>query len=423
MNKKIIKDIFIKEKKSESLQEELKTMEKSKKSLLFKFLIVIVAVGIFASAGFVVVNKISLATVEITPYQEIVEIDSRIIASASLDDGATLTFETVELDADDSGTVVATGFSSDGKKANGKITVYNKYSSNSIRLIANTRFETPEGKIYRITSPVTVPGMSSIDATVYADGTGSSYNIGVSDFTIPGLKETPMYKDVYARSKTEITGGSDGNTRIIKKEDIEKARTQVKESVSKMIAAAVISKKPEGYVFYDKAMDVDYVESSNNPKTGDSPEKALFKIKGLATGFLFEKNALSKELIEDNKRSSRKPIGSSEDVYIANLEDLDFKLLSYDEEDGEIRFSISGDALIVWNVDEAAIIEDLSKAKKGAKKEFYKDVFQKYANIEFANVIISPSWWGRMPKDKSHIEIKQIINGVDNSAESANITE
>lgn len=419
MTKKIIKDIFIKDKESESLQEELKTMEKIKKGFMLKFLVIMVGVAIFATAGFVVMGKISVAKVEITPYQEIVKIDSRLVASAKVSEGGGLTFETVELDADDTKTVVATGFSSDGEKASGKITVYNKHGSGSLRLIANTRFETPEGKIYRIKNPVTVPGMGSVDVTVYADDAGSSYNIGLTDFTVPGLKDTPMYSDIYARSKTEITGGSNGNTRIIKSDDIEKARTEAKSSVSKLLAAAVIGKKPEGYIFYDKAMQVDYVESSNNPKPGDDPNKAIFKVKGVATGFLFSESALSGELVEDNKRSSRRPIGGSGDVYIANLEDLDFKLLSYDEEDSDMRFSITGDALVVWNVDENTIKDDLVKAKK----EDYNDIFQKHTNIENVNIIISPSWWKRIPKDKSRIEIKQIVSGVDNSGGSANIDE
>ena len=420
MHKKIIKDIFIRDKESESLQEELKTMEKTKKSLMFKFLIITVAAVIIASAGFVMLNKVSLATVEITPYQEIVEIDSRIIAVGSSDKGYDgLVFETVNADADDTKTIVATGFSADGEKANGKITVYNKYSSNSLRLIANTRFETPEGKIYRIKNPVTVPGMGSVEVTVYADGAGSAYNIGLTDFTIPGLKDTPMYKDIYARSKTEITGGSDGNTRIVKSDDIEKARAEAKTSVNRALASVLMSKKPEGYVFLNDAMKIDYVESSNNPKAGSGSDKATFKIKGLAAGFLFNNESLSNELVEDNKRSSRKPIGDSGDVYIANLEDLEFKVLSYDETDGKLRFSVKGDALVVWNVDEDMVKSDLTKAKKNN----YNDIFQKYANIEKANIILSPSWWKKIPKDKNHIEIKRIIGGVDNSNGSASIDE
>ena len=78
------------------------------------------------------------------------------------------------------------------RRASGKIIVFNNYSTNSQRLIARTRFETLEGKIYRIRDAVVVPGISdkdgrktpgSIEVTVFADEPGEEYNIGYTDFT------------------------------------------------------------------------------------------------------------------------------------------------------------------------------------------------------------------------------------------------
>ena len=97
--------------------------------------------------------------------------------------------------------------------------IYNKYSAEAQIFVKDTRFETPEGKIYRIDRAVTVPGMKnsggqtvagSVEATVYADKSGSEYNIGFSDFTIPGLKGGLKYEKFYARSKTPMTGGMKG---------------------------------------------------------------------------------------------------------------------------------------------------------------------------------------------------------------------
>src|SRR3989344_576101 len=44
------------------------------------------------------------------------------------------------------------------RRAGGKITVYNEYSSNPQVLVQNTRFATPDGRIYRTDVKVTVPG-------------------------------------------------------------------------------------------------------------------------------------------------------------------------------------------------------------------------------------------------------------------------
>ena len=82
-------------------------------------------------------------------------------------------------------------------KASGYIEIYNAYGAASQKLVAQTRFETKEGKIFRIQNSIIVPGAkmisgsltpSSIRAKVVADSAGEEYNIGSSYFTIPGFK-------------------------------------------------------------------------------------------------------------------------------------------------------------------------------------------------------------------------------------------
>ncbi len=80
--------------------------------------------------------------------------------------------------------------------------------------MVRTRFLALDGKIFRLTKGITVPGAkivegkiipSSIEAAVIADQPGEAYNIGpVSRFSIPGLKGTPKYEAFYAESKADI---------------------------------------------------------------------------------------------------------------------------------------------------------------------------------------------------------------------------
>ena len=130
----------------------------------------------------------------------------------------------MQLSAEESGLIAATGITSGGQYASGKITVYNNYSSAPQKLIANTRFQTSDGKIYRIKGAISVPGMGVTEATVYADRAGEEYNIGPADFTIPGLKGGPRFEKVFAKSKSAMSGGTSGNVRIVKKEDLDSVR-------------------------------------------------------------------------------------------------------------------------------------------------------------------------------------------------------
>ena len=166
--------------------------------------------------GYVALSRISTAAVNISPYKETLAVDSRLRAYTNTV-ATGLSFEVMQLSAEESGLVTATGISSGGQKASGKITVYNNYGSAFQRLIANTRFQTSDGKVYRIKGAISVPGMGMTEATVYADQAGEEYNIGPADFTLPGLKGGARFEKVFAKSKTTMAGGSGGNARIVKR--------------------------------------------------------------------------------------------------------------------------------------------------------------------------------------------------------------
>ena len=94
-------------------------------------------------------------------------------------------------------------------KIGGVIEIYNAYSAAPQKLVANTRFETKDGKIFRIKNSIIVPGAkmlnskltpSFIRAEVVGNEASNDYLIGPSYFTIPGFKETPKYAGFYAKS-------------------------------------------------------------------------------------------------------------------------------------------------------------------------------------------------------------------------------
>ncbi|MGC8776088.1 MAG: hypothetical protein ACP5QN_02140, partial [Minisyncoccia bacterium] len=88
----------------------------------------------------------------------------------------------------------ATGQKNVSEKAQGEITIYNAYSSEPQVLVATTRFEAPNGLIYRLKDRIIVPGAqikdgkiipSSITALVEADQPGEKYNTGpISKLTL-----------------------------------------------------------------------------------------------------------------------------------------------------------------------------------------------------------------------------------------------
>ncbi|MFA5230373.1 MAG: hypothetical protein WC422_03050, partial [Candidatus Paceibacterota bacterium] len=107
-------------------------------------------------------------------------------------------------------TLDATGKVNGGAKAKGKLTVYNAYNTSPQILVQNTRFESPDGLIFRADARVTVPGAtlkngeivpSSIVINVTAAETGNAYNISPVRFTIPGFKGTDRFTGFYGESQ------------------------------------------------------------------------------------------------------------------------------------------------------------------------------------------------------------------------------
>ena len=243
--------------------------------------------------------------------------------------------------------------------------------------------------------------MGLLPATVYADQAGEEYNIGPSDFTLPGLKGGARFEKVFAKSKSAMSGGSSGNIRVVKKEDIDSVRASINEKIKNRLTEMFSKQKPEGYVLFDDAVKIEYIENSDNPKVGDSSGRAMtFKVKGSATGYLFKKDALSKALTDDNAGDLKK-VPKNDPILVENIESLDFSLISADAKNKEITVRLKGNADFVWTVDTAKLLEEMLNYKG----KDYTSVFQNYPAIAKASIVQSPKWWPRFPKDKSKIKI------------------
>jgi len=413
MPKKIIKDVFLREKEETvPLNEELK-MEKARRGgFLLKIVLALVLLALVAGFGFVFLGKMSSATISVVLQNEYADINSDIKAYKEPPSNgvAGAVFEVMRLDAEESSPVTATGVAKGGQKASGKIIIYNNYSSVPQKLIATTRFETKDGKTYRIPLAVVVPGMGSVETIVYADAPGENYNIGLAEFTVPGLKGNPRYEKVYAKSKTEMTGGSSGNARIVRQEDIASAKSEASAQIKKKLTEAFLKQKPDGYLLYDGAIKIEYVDNSGNPKAGDivSGGTSLFyKTKGSAVGYLLKKDSLSKALVKSNAKKLTGKVDEGDDVGVDNLEALKMELVSADlpvkadSQIKEIAVNISGNAHFVWNLDAIKLAGVLA----GQKIKDYSAVLSGYPNIKKASAVSKPSWWYKLPSNPSKIKI------------------
>ncbi|HDO23776.1 MAG TPA: hypothetical protein ENG99_01000 [bacterium] len=415
MSKKIIQDIIIKKKTAQRTRIEEKKdnppiripRRKQRKIISFKSIFWFAFFALLIFAFFSALGFFSSVSIKITPRQEFIAVDSDLKAKRG-GDGGILPFETIRMKRTEKFVGKSTGVEKVEDMSSGKIVIYNAFSSKSQVLIARTRFETPEGKIYRIKKRITVPGAkikkgkivpSSIEAVVYADKFGKEYNIGLSDFSIPGFKGDPRYKKFYARSKTEMKGGYEGTVSIITKKDIAEGSDNLKKKIKNYLLESLSKQIPLGFLLYKGASIFNFSELENNPVPGDRIEKFEYGLNGEVVGFLIKKSSLEKEIVKRYLKDSMDEVG------IVNIDGFVFKLFKYDREKNEIIFNLKGKAHFVWKIDTDSLLGDLVKSPRSE----YNLVFKKYPAIEKAEIIFRPYWWHYLPKNKSHVHFEQIL--------------
>lgn len=381
-----------------------------KSNFKFKVIGIVCAIAIFAAIGIFILNKISSIIVEITPRFETTEVNVTLNALISPKKGE-LPLEIMRLDRKENGSLQTTGLKDVSVKASGQIVIYNTYSSQSQSLIANTRFEAPNGKIYRINKPIVIPGAkiengkitaSEIETTVFADKPGEEYNTGLSDFTIPGFQDPEKKKKIYARSKTGISGGLIGQKKVVTENDFLALQKSLRERITNYFMETAANPKSDEFLFYNEAKKIVFpssggTEQKNKSKIGEASETLEFEESGVFYGFLIKKDDLGRALAE--KYFSKELAGRLE---ILNPEKLEFELKNFTA--NAATFIIKGHAVFAWKLDDNSFKNELV-----AQNGDTKSIFGKYQAIKEAKIIFKPNWWRLIPKDQSRVEIKTII--------------
>jgi len=348
------------------------------------------------------------ATVTVYPKQETLTISGDFSAVREKPSKNELGYDLMTLEALLTKVVAATGREEVEVRASGTIIIYNDYNTSPQKLIRNTRFESPEGNIYRIDKSVVVPGQSdgkpgNIEVTVYADEPGEPYNIGRTDFTIPGFKGAPQFASFYAKSSSDMTGGFSGERLIVDDSTLETERAALREALRTDLLAQVETQIPEGFVSFDSSIFIDFVSETPEEK-GDEVE---IREKAVLYNVLFGEKALAKYL-------ARNTLGSFDEDSVNFLSTEGLTLSPITPEDGtKLRpwadetfpFKMSGTTDIVWIFDEGGLKEDLS----GRNRQAIHTVMAGYPSIDHAEAIVRPFWKGSFPVDAEEIKINIVL--------------
>jgi hypothetical protein len=346
------------------------------------------------------------ATVTVFPKQITSTLKTEVVASKSASTTADqFLFTSTEFTAQATQTVTATGEENVVTKAGGTITIYNEYSEEEQRLVKNTRFATPDGKIFRIQEAVVVPGLTRdakgnvVPGTritqVVADEPGKEYNVGSTRFNIPGFEGLPQYSAFYAQSTSSMAGGFNGVKKIISDADRNKAERELRETIkADLLSQANTQYTDESLVLTDESLTT--YETLDEVVDG---EKVTLGMKGTTKGIQIKTSDLAYALAKQDLNS----FVDTDVVEIKNLDTLRMRVFASaaDTTLSTVRIAVEGDAIFEWQLDETSF----KKALAGKKKDTLASIIQTFSSITKAEGNVRPIWNQTFPTNPEKIKI------------------
>jgi hypothetical protein len=302
---------------------------------------------------------------------------------------------------EDSAIVQASGTEEAEEKASGTVTVYNE-TDRTVRLIKNTRFQSPDGLIFRIPASVDVPPAKAgtpgtLSATVFADETGPKYNIAATDrFTLPGLKTSPDFTKVYAKSTAAFTGGFSGQRPAVSPAILESSKAEVRGRLEEK-AHELWRTVPAESLAFPGLMLVTYetLPATQEPGGGVRiTERATVSMPVFAATTFASSVA---QAVSADAETASISIRFSDEIGAQPVGTLDAASLGRES----ITFSISGRGQLVWQLDVPALQEALA----GREEAAFEPIVKGFAAIEEARARLTPFWKRSFPQDPASIKV------------------
>jgi len=373
-------------------------------SKVFVSFIFISLVTVLASAAF----ALPKADIDITLRTNTVAYDFEFVADefASEVDVASgrIPAKRIEVRNKEVGNYPATGKKEVATKASGNITIFNEFSSAPQRIIANTRFLSKEGYIFRIKEPVTIPGFSvtggkkipgQVTVKVYADKPGEEYNIGATSFTLPGLQGTRKYSAIYAKSMLPMTGGARKGASYFSESDYIMAKEKLIEAVKEKNEQDFLSKLSDEDIVLEDTKKREDIKVESSVKVGDVADSFQMTV-SFKTSVLVVKKAdldkLAKEKAHSKLASNRELVEGSGKYEIGKM---------VKNENGQIVIPTYASWDSVVKIDAEQIKREISGKSEAELREYFRNM----KGVKVVKVNFWPFWVKSVPISYDKINI------------------
>jgi hypothetical protein len=312
-------------------------------------------------------------------------------------------------------TVMATDkFQSQGKnqvgnKATGTVKIYN-FTKLPINLKALTTVLSVGGKTYNLVNDVMdlKPTLYSnartkeVDVNSLGDSVDIIATTGGEDSNLPQGTRLEISNQVfgsrplllYAKSDTEITGGTTRYLSIISQDDLDTAKTKLEDEALKQVSDKLGA---SGAVLADGA----YVESppqftSDNPVLAQTPSFTA-TLKTVIAGVSFNKKDLTNIIFQRISQS----LDSNKTLEQSNPDQTVYKVKTLDINNGLAVLEVHFEGQAVYNVD----LHNIAPELVGKSQSQVNEILRSKAEIDRVDITLAPSWQKYFPFFVSKIQI------------------
>jgi hypothetical protein len=239
-----------------------------------------------------------------------------------------------------------------------------------------------------------------IEAEVVATEPGSDYNIGPSEFKIPGFKESgamKKYEGFYAISEEPMEGGKIGTVQKVTEEDKKKALDNLEKNLLSKVKKDLKESIPEDLKVIRESFSLELQGVNVNPEVGEEGKEFQIQATGTAKVFALREDYVKriiKEELQENMEKDQKVIEASIDVA--------YKDAALNFEEGTATLKVEAEAEVTWEVDK----EEFKAALKGKNEVGARKVIADYPQIKTVRVKLWPFWLRKIPEREDKIEIK-----------------
>jgi len=403
----------LKELEEVPLKKHLQVERKKSKAFHFSWLLAIGIIIILIFGGYqLAFNILPKATITLEFQKQVIDFEKGITVSSKTlktqfqNDNIEIPGELLIYKKNAQIVQKASGRQKVETKASGKLVIFNSYSSASQILVAGTRFQSPEGKIFRLTERVKVPGAeivageikpSSLEVLIVADQPGAEFNIEKPTiWHLPAFKGTVKYEKIYGQSFEPITNGFIGEKAVPTDSDILEIKNRLVETLKNSLETDSLLALKDKFTLLEGANDFQIIKEEINPQTDENGNFSIFG-EAQKRYLVFEESVLKEAIISKIKNEYLKENNFQ-------LKEFDFikEPPSLDLENGQMNFKVKGRAVFKPIFDPAAFKNQIS----GLKEEDLKNILSSLPNIYRVQVSFWPFWVHRVPENVKNIEVK-----------------